>query len=100
MSTAQQNTEEEAIEAPGPSAVSADGDDADAATRRTIRVLCASAFLSVLQHVIQLQAEPLLLKRLCARGASRDPVARAARVMANTSGIVGVVGLFVNQLGG
>ena len=75
-----------------------DATDADKNTQRTIQVLCASAFLSVLQHVIQLQAEPLLLKRLSR--ASRDPVARAARIMANTSGIVGIVGIFVNQLGG
>ena len=66
--------------------------------KKVIGAVCTSAFLSVLQHVIQLQAEPLLIKRLCKR--TPDPVASAARIMANTSGIVGLLGLVVNQFGG
>ena len=63
-----------------------------------INVVCGSAFLSVLQHVIQMQSEPLLMKHLLRR--AKDPVSAAAKIMANTSGIVGVLGLVINQYGG
>lgn len=54
-----------------------------------------SLFFSVLQHCIQSQSEPLLIKRLV----NQDPVA-TAQILANTSGAIGILGLFVNQLGG
>ena len=86
---------------------------ATARTARIIKIICTSAFLSVLQHVIQLQAEPLLIKKLCAAASAAamkittnqiktttDPVSSAAKIMANTSGIVGILGLVINQLGG
>ena len=45
--------------------------------------------------MIQLHTEPVLIRRLVGRRPSR-----AARVMANTSGLIGLLGLVVNQLGG
>ena len=63
--------------------------------QRTTYTVCFSIFLSVLQHVIQLQAEPLLIRRLV----NNNPVT-TAQVMANTSGMIGILGLFVNQIGG
>ena len=63
--------------------------------QRTVYILCFSIFSSVLQHVIQLQAEPLLIRRLV----NNDPVT-TAKVMANTSGAIGILGLLVNQFGG
>lgn len=62
---------------------------------KTTYVICASTFLSVLQHIIQLQAEPLLIKKLV----NGNPVV-SAQIMANTSGIIGIIGIFVNQVGG
>ena len=62
---------------------------------RTMYAVCFSIFLSVLQHVIQLQAEPLLIRRLL----NNNPVV-TAQVMANTSGLIGLLGLIVNQIGG
>jgi hypothetical protein len=62
---------------------------------RTMYAVCFSIFLSVLQHVIQLQAEPLLIRRLV----NNNPVV-TAQVMANTSGLIGILGLLVNQIGG
>eukprot|EP00944_MAST-04C_sp_MAST-4C-sp1_P013545 g13545.t1 len=62
---------------------------------KTTYVICTSTFLSVLQHIIQLQAEPLLIKKLV----NGNPVV-SAQVMANTSGIIGILGIFVNQIGG
>ena len=62
---------------------------------KTTYVICTSTFLSVLQHIIQLQAEPLLIKKLVNGNA-----VVSAQVMANTSGIIGILGIFVNQIGG
>lgn len=52
-------------------------------------------FLAVCQHVITLQSEPMLVRELC-----QGDLATTARLLSNTSGLVGVLGLFVNQAGG
>mmetsp|Transcript_30359 Transcript_30359/g.66469 ORF Transcript_30359/g.66469 Transcript_30359/m.66469 type:complete len:453 (-) Transcript_30359:57-1415(-) len=69
--------------------------DADASKREFLKAVKLSTFQSVLQHVITLQSEPLLIKQLC-----NGDVSEAARLLANTSGIVGVASLILNQAGG
>jgi len=63
--------------------------------QRTLKAIYFSSFLSVLQHTIVLQSEPLLLKQLL----KGDTVA-SARALANSQGLVGVIALVFNQFGG
>jgi hypothetical protein len=65
------------------------------AKQRTVFYIVVSIFFSVLQHCIQSNAEPLLIRRLV----NGDPVA-TAKILANTSGAIGLLGLFINQIGG
>jgi len=71
-------------------------EDADQARRRKLVLrICTSSFFSVCQHFIFAQSEPRLFLSLCNKDA-----AEATRVLGNTSGIVGLVSLVVNQAGG
>ncbi|CAE7180804.1 bglX [Symbiodinium pilosum] len=60
-----------------------------------MRKLYLSGFLSVAQTVITIQSEPLLIKEL-----SGGDIGLTARMLANTQGLVGVLGVVVNQIGG
>mmetsp|Transcript_27023 Transcript_27023/g.62429 ORF Transcript_27023/g.62429 Transcript_27023/m.62429 type:complete len:474 (+) Transcript_27023:77-1498(+) len=62
---------------------------------RIITFLKLSSFLSICQHAIMVQTEPMLLKELY-----NGDVARSTKLLANTQGIVGLAGLFLNQAGG
>mmetsp|Transcript_6599 Transcript_6599/g.14351 ORF Transcript_6599/g.14351 Transcript_6599/m.14351 type:complete len:449 (-) Transcript_6599:59-1405(-) len=71
-------------------------DDAEKANRRkVINILFASAYLSVAQHVITLQSEFMLVKDMVG-----GDVSTAARLLANTQGLVGLLGIIANQAGG
>lgn len=63
--------------------------------RRKVRVVCLSSFLSLCQHIMVVQTEPRLVLDLC-----KGDQAAAARLLGNTSGIVGLLSLFLNQVGG
>jgi len=63
--------------------------------KRIIRAINISIFQSVCQHVITLQSEPLLIREIC-----QGDIAQSARMLANTQGLVGLLGLFLNQAGG
>lgn len=52
-------------------------------------------FLSICQHVITLQSEVMLVRELC-----KDDVAATAQMLSNSSGLIGLLSLFVNQAGG
>eukprot|EP00443_Scrippsiella_acuminata_P023707 CAMPEP_0115234152 /NCGR_PEP_ID=MMETSP0270-20121206/34645_1 /TAXON_ID=71861 /ORGANISM="Scrippsiella trochoidea, Strain CCMP3099" /LENGTH=423 /DNA_ID=CAMNT_0002648889 /DNA_START=45 /DNA_END=1316 /DNA_ORIENTATION=+ len=55
----------------------------------------AHTFQSVAQHVLLIQSELMLVRNLCG-----DDMAQTARYLANTQGLVGMLGLIVNQAGG
>lgn len=69
--------------------------DAEAKSSRLIRKICISSFFSVMQHFIFAQSEPRLFLSLCDKDS-----ARATRLLGNTSGIVGILSLVLNQAGG
>ena len=52
-------------------------------------------FQGVVQHLITLQTEPMLMREVC-----NGNVAEASRLLGTSSGLVGVLGLLVNQVGG
>lgn len=62
---------------------------------KIVSIINTSAFFSVLQHMITLQSEPMLVNQLC-----NGNTGEAARLLANTQGLVGILSLFVNQAGG
>ncbi|CAE7211529.1 unnamed protein product [Symbiodinium microadriaticum] len=72
-------------------------EEASAESRRKQLVtrICVSSFFSVSQHFIFAQSEPRLFLSLCNQDA-----AAATRLLGNTSGIVGLLSLVVNQAGG
>uniref|UniRef100_A0A7S1R9X5 Uncharacterized protein n=1 Tax=Alexandrium catenella TaxID=2925 RepID=A0A7S1R9X5_ALECA len=70
----------------------------EGAAERQARIVTAinkSVFQSVCQHMITLQSEPMLVSEIC-----HGNVAQSARLLANTQGIAGLLGLFLNQAGG
>jgi len=87
-----QKSEEDKEVPSGPQAV----DSALAARKlRQINALKISLFQAVVQHVVILQSEATLVSQL-AHGSSTQ----MARMLGNTAGAVGIMGLFVNQMGG
>ena len=54
-----------------------------------------SGFLSVCQHVMPLQSEPMLMNMLY-----KGNVSKSARALANSQGAVGILALIWNQFGG
>jgi len=81
--------------APGPSKESSESDNEKESKDRKIRALKMSCFQAVIQHCCILQAEATLVNQL-ANGNSTD----MAKMLGNTAGAVGILGLFVNQFGG
>lgn len=67
----------------------------EARRQKLVLKICTSSFFSVCQHFIFAQSEPRLFLNLC----DKDAVA-AAQLLGNTSGIVGILSLMVNQAGG
>ena len=63
--------------------------------KRIVNAVCVSQFFSVLQHISNLQTEPVMLRELVG-----GDLARTTSLLANTQGVVGVASIFVNQLGG
>ena len=63
--------------------------------KRIVNAVCVSQFFSVLQHISNLQTEPVMLRELV-----DGDLARTTSLLANTQGVVGVASIFVNQLGG
>mmetsp|Transcript_36128 Transcript_36128/g.114882 ORF Transcript_36128/g.114882 Transcript_36128/m.114882 type:complete len:450 (-) Transcript_36128:84-1433(-) len=86
--TGKAEAEEAQPEAPPP-------DPSSAQKRATVRMLMLSLFQSVVQHVLVLQSEVMLFSQAC----GGDP-GKTARALVNTTGITGVLGLVVNQVGG
>lgn len=70
-------------------------EDSSAKKRRALPLLHLTFFQSVIQHVITLQSEPMIVRSLC-----NDDAAVALRLLGNTSGLVGLVGILFNQVGG
>jgi len=66
-----------------------------AARARASFIICTSSFLSMCQHGVCVQTEPRLILELC-----KGDVGAASRLLGNTSGIVGLLSLIVNQTGG
>eukprot|EP00928_Gymnodinium_smaydae_P072362 TRINITY_DN55730_c0_g1_i1.p1 TRINITY_DN55730_c0_g1~~TRINITY_DN55730_c0_g1_i1.p1 ORF type:complete len:440 (+),score=95.66 TRINITY_DN55730_c0_g1_i1:62-1381(+) len=60
-----------------------------------VRNICISSAFSVCQHFIFAQSEPRLFVSLCGNNTPR-----ATRLLGNTSGIVGLISLVLNQAGG
>jgi len=83
------------VMAPGPSKESSESDNEKESKDRKIRALKMSCFQAVIQHCCILQAEATLVNQL-ANGNSTD----MAKMLGNTAGAVGILGLFVNQFGG
>jgi MFS family permease len=67
----------------------------EAQRQKAVMLLKASTFLSICQHTIMIQTEPYLIKELC-----MGDVARGQKLLANTQGLVGIIGLLLNQMGG
>lgn len=63
--------------------------------RRVMKIISLHVFQSVCQHVLTIQSEPMLVRQLC-----NGDVAQTARMLSNTAGLVGILGLFINQAGG
>jgi len=63
--------------------------------KKQVFALNLSVFQSVVQHIITLQSEPMLVRELCNNDSSRT-----ATLLANTTGLVGFLSLFLNQAGG
>lgn len=63
--------------------------------KRRVNLICMSSFLSLCQHIMPVQTEPRLVLELC-----KGNQAAAARLLGNTSGLVGLLSLFINQAGG
>mmetsp|Transcript_112956 Transcript_112956/g.205758 ORF Transcript_112956/g.205758 Transcript_112956/m.205758 type:complete len:455 (-) Transcript_112956:130-1494(-) len=63
--------------------------------KRMLTLLKVSTFFSIVQHTITIQTEPMLVKELC-----NNDAAKGTRALANTQGLVGILGLFLNQAGG
>jgi len=74
-----------------------DEDEKHATTRgqKIAKAIMLSNFLSVCQHVMLIQSEPMLMNMLY-----KGDVAKSARALANSQGAVGVVALIWNQFGG
>mmetsp|Transcript_59932 Transcript_59932/g.154253 ORF Transcript_59932/g.154253 Transcript_59932/m.154253 type:complete len:449 (-) Transcript_59932:108-1454(-) len=83
--------------APAGSKAEATAPDAaeEARKNKVLNVISLHVFQSVCQHVITLQSEPMLVRELCG-----GDVAETAKLLSNTSGLVGLLGLFINQAGG
>lgn len=64
-------------------------------SEKILKAIKAHVFLSVMEHCISLQSEPLLITKLCGGDA-----AAAMRILANSQGLVGVLSLIINQAGG
>jgi len=64
-------------------------------TTSTLSALYCSAFLSVAQAVITVQSEPRIIKELAG-----GDLGITATLLANTSGLVGLIGIIINQIGG
>mmetsp|Transcript_72048 Transcript_72048/g.188814 ORF Transcript_72048/g.188814 Transcript_72048/m.188814 type:complete len:449 (+) Transcript_72048:62-1408(+) len=62
---------------------------------KVMKLISLHVFQSVCQHVLTIQSEPMLVRELC-----NGDVAETARLLSNTSGLVGLFGLFINQAGG
>jgi len=77
--------------------MAANEESAEATRHRQLakKALYVSGFLSVAQHVVTVQSEVMLIKDLV-NGNS----AIAAKLLANTLGLVGILGIVVNQIGG
>jgi len=60
----------------------------------SLRILGAS-FQSAFQHCVLVQTDPMLVEGFC-----KGDVGATARLLGNTSGIVGLASLLVNQIGG
>eukprot|EP00927_Polykrikos_kofoidii_P072320 TRINITY_DN68454_c0_g1_i1.p1 TRINITY_DN68454_c0_g1~~TRINITY_DN68454_c0_g1_i1.p1 ORF type:complete len:448 (-),score=50.10 TRINITY_DN68454_c0_g1_i1:23-1366(-) len=82
-----------------PSALSKDpvvsDPEAEERKKRQVRAIRASAFLSVMQSLITIQSEPLLVRDACG-----GDTGRAALLLGNTTGLVGLLGMVFNQVGG
>lgn len=63
--------------------------------KKLVNLMFLCTFQSVCQHMITLQSEPMLVRELC-----NGNVSDAVQVLANTQGLVGLLGLFLNQIGG
>ncbi|CAE7430471.1 unnamed protein product [Symbiodinium necroappetens] len=70
-------------------------EEAESRRKQLVTRICVSSFFSVSQHFIFAQSEPRLFLSLCNQDA-----AAATRLLGNTSGIVGLLSLVVNQAGG
>merc|ERR1719487_43204 len=70
-------------------------DEEKARRERTVWVLLGSATQSAMQHGMTIQAEQRLFQALC-----NQDLALTASTLANTAGLMGVLALFVNQVGG
>jgi len=70
-------------------------DEERRAAERCANLLCVSTLLSLSQHIIAVQTEPRLVLELC-KGNGAD----AARLLGNTSGLVGLLSMVLNQAGG
>ncbi|CAK0889649.1 unnamed protein product, partial [Prorocentrum cordatum] len=71
-------------------------DEAERESRKqqVTRAVCLSMLCGVCQQVITLQSEPRLVQQL-----SGGDAAAAARLLGNTAGLIGALGLIVNQVG-
>lgn len=62
---------------------------------QAVRSVKLASFLAVCQHVVTLQSEPQLVDAMCG-----GDVARSAQLLASTSGLVGILSIICNQIGG
>lgn len=67
----------------------------EAKKKAQLRRIYIAAYQSVAQHMIVLQSEPILVRELC-----NGDLGRTAMLLGNTTGLVGVLGVFLNQFGG
>jgi len=63
--------------------------------KRVVKLMFWAVFQSVCQHMITLQSEPMLIKEICKGSASAS-----MQMLANSQGLVGLLGLMLNQVGG
>ena len=62
---------------------------------QTLSVFKRHIFLSVMQHCISMQSEPMLITKL-----SGGDAAEGMRALANSQGLMGALSLMINQAGG
>lgn len=71
-----------------------DAAERESRKQQVTRAVCLSMLCGVCQQVVTLQSEPQLVQQLCGGDA-----ADAARLLGNTAGLIGALGLMVNQAG-